>query len=118
MTVANSSSEKFGAFNVDSPLEHREKERFLKDRLWFAFVDGRHRRSGSQNLTTSKQPGTKWIPQPILLTIFSALESEALMDRDPIKLSSLSRVHSGLVFQDTSVTTVIKSVIQYSKAFN
>lgn len=50
MTGASLSSEKVGAANVDSMLDHCEKKRFLKKSFSLAVVDGHQRRSCIQIL--------------------------------------------------------------------
>lgn len=57
MAAASFSSEKFKAVNVESTLKHCSKERFLKNKLLLAALDGRHCRSRSQKLAESGQPG-------------------------------------------------------------
>lgn len=44
-------------------------------------------------------------------------ESSVLTDHERINLSSSANMLSVLILQDTSVTAVIKSLVQYSKTF-
>lgn len=59
MTVASRSLGKLGAVNFDSMVEHRGKERFLKNKVSLAAVDSHYGRSCIQKLAMSEQPGTE-----------------------------------------------------------
>lgn len=96
MTVASPSSGTFGAVNVETTIENRWKERFLKEKFLLAVVNGPHRRSCIQKLATSTQPGLKRAPQPNRMTLITSAESEVLTDLELNQLissfSMLSRI--------------------------
>lgn len=115
VTVASPSSGKFGAVSVDSMREHLENERFLKDNILLAVVDGLHPRSCIQNLTISGHLSTEWAPHPIRMAVIRVPESEVFTDHERINLSNSASMFSGLVLQTISVTAFIKSLSQYSK---
>lgn len=96
-------------------LEHLGKEGFLKKKFSLAVWEGLHLRSCIQKLAMSRQPGTKWAPQPIPMTLIRAPESEVLTDYEIIKLTSFANVFSGLVLRHTDVSKLTKSLVRYSK---
>lgn len=97
VTFTRPSSEKLAAFNIGSVLEHRAKERFLKDSLPRSVVDGRQGRSSIQKRAMLGQPGTDRALQLIRIELVTASESEVLTDQELIKLSSSAICLSGLL---------------------
>lgn len=57
MTTFSPPSEKVGTVNVDSVLEHLEKERFFKNKSPLAGMESLHPRRFIEKLATSEQPG-------------------------------------------------------------
>lgn len=118
MIVADHSSEKFDADNVEIMLEYREKERFRKENFSLAVVGRLDRRSCIQKLATSGQPSTKWASRPIPMTFIRAAESEVLTDPELTKLSSSAIMLSRLVIRGINLAAVIRFLAQYSKTFD
>lgn len=94
-----------------------EKSAFSRKTFSLAIVDGCHRGACIQKLGTSVQPGTECAFQPIRMTLIRASESAARTKHEHVKLSSFTKILSEHFLQDTSVTAVINSLVQYSETF-
>lgn len=111
VTVVHLSSRKLGAFNFDTKVERRGKERFLKDKFSLAGVDGLHRRLRTQKLAPLGQLGTGRALRLLSTTLIKALKSEVLTDCELSKLSSSANKLLGLVFRGPSVTAVMEVLV-------
>lgn len=118
MNVANPVSGPLGALTVDEMHKFRSTEFLLKKSFSRAVFDGRHCRSLIEKLAESGESGTEWTLQSAQMILSKAICFQVLTDYELLRLSWSARVLSGLVLRDTSLISIIKSLVQYSEMFD
>lgn len=117
-SLARPASEKLGANNIDSVLDHRRNERFLKDRFLLTAVHGRHSRSFLQKHAKSGQYSSATAGQRNRFTLIRAPYSKVHTNHELLEPNGSAKMLPGLVFRNRGLTTVIRSLSQYSQTFN
>lgn len=86
MTFANPDSGRCDAVKVHDMLEQQGIHSLLRKEFAPAIVNGCHRRSCTEKLAESGEPGTKWASKPIRMTLIKTSASQLLTNHELLKL--------------------------------